>query len=244
MSSRQRIADSSVSGEIIDENIPSVAGRRRNDSARERAIEVRDHSKAETARKINISTKRELVSAVQKRGTEVSARLVVVGGCQDEILVAISRRAGHLRTTSGVQAGKAVRNLEIGVLDSLDRIADVLDQFHLQSVIYRASNWLEHKERRLSWVFATESAGCRHRGRAARTEISAAAQSVSSEISYSRGPWFIRTRSTSGIARAVHNRFIDRRNAAVCQRSGNGRLCACETEIRHVSVVVNVYTQQ
>src|ERR1051326_71333 len=157
MSSRQRIADSSVSGEIIDENIPSVAGRRRNDSARERAIEVRDHSKAETARKINVSAKRELVSAVQKCGTEVSARLVVVSSCENEILVAISRRARDLCATSGIQTRQTVRNLEIGILDALDRIADVLYQFHLQSVVYRAPNWLQHKERILEPVLTAES---------------------------------------------------------------------------------------
>ena len=104
-----------------------------------------DQSQAEATRNIRVPTKRNLMSAVEQCWTIVPARVVVIRGLQDEVLIAVRGGACELCPTGVAEIRQAVGSLEVHCLDAAEGIVDVLHEFHLQSGVNRASNWFQEE---------------------------------------------------------------------------------------------------
>src|SRR5467141_2999526 len=127
MSSRHRILNRTVPGEVGTEDFPVAhLAVRNNQAPRQRAVEVADHAQPEARRYIDIAAKRNLVSAIQQRWPEEPVRLVVVDRLNDKVLIGFTRRAVHLRSAGVLKPGQAVGQLEISSLYTPQRVVDVL----------------------------------------------------------------------------------------------------------------------
>src|ERR1700757_3162721 len=110
--------------------------------------------------------------SIQGEGSEVSVRISVIQGCNNEILVRFARTdcAVWSRPTASVfEAGQSVRDLHVESLHTAEWTADVCCQFCLQPVVDRSTNRRQKTERGCLWVDASKSTGVTERSEAALT---------------------------------------------------------------------------
>src|SRR5215813_13635361 len=103
--------------------------------------------------KIAEAAKRELMGPIQKVGSVVTVRLIVVCGVDDEVLIAVAGCSRRLSATRVFQAGKAIGKLEVDALH-------VLHQLDLHGIVAGTSDRLEENGSLLGRVDTLESAIC------------------------------------------------------------------------------------
>src|SRR3984957_13570984 len=229
---RERILNASVPGKVRPEDFAACPCVRNIKRARQWAVEVSDQPNAESSWYIHIPAKRQLVGTIQQRGSEVPARVVVVGGNYDKVLIVVRRHSVSLLAAGTGELRQTVRHLEVRRFDAAHRVGHVLLQGHLQSVINRASYGFEEVHLRLALVHSAKSARPPDSidGRATCADVGPAAEAVVSVISH---------RCASGDC-AIHCGTTAERGVGSC----NGSICPRQVKDAGVAYTVDVNTGQ
>src|SRR5215475_8976600 len=90
---------------------------------------------------------------IQKVGSVITVRLIVVCGVDDEVLIAVAGCSRRLSATRVFQAGKAVGKLEVDALH-------VLHELDLHGIVTGTSDRLKKNGRLLGRVDTLESTVC------------------------------------------------------------------------------------
>src|SRR5580658_6718326 len=142
--SRQNVAEASVGGktavtgavatDIRHEDAARASSGAQGEGHGQRAVEMSDHAHAEVQGQIHRSAERYLVLAIEPVRPQITLRVVEVGGDGDEVIVGRGRNI----------ALQLIRNLQIKIRNSWERILQVLLQGQLHRVIFRVTDGEQH----------------------------------------------------------------------------------------------------
>src|SRR5579864_5716137 len=209
-------------------------------------------TKLQTTLNRHIAAERDLVSAVQRRRTEVPVRILAVQSRNDEVLVSARSRNRSVRVNASsgiIEARERVRYLEVQNTNSGQWVSDIRGQLGLQAVVHGTSHRTQEAQWRCKRVDSTKGASvtvgkecisiicsvrcCRVT--AAATEISGRGQSAPSVSGDCRAFTDSAVNGRAVEAGATPNRIINNRD----------RLLGCRlVEIADVSGVILINSQQ
>src|ERR1700682_3072145 len=149
---------------------------------------MRNDAQLQAPRQVRITTKGELVRAVQHRRSEIAIRVGIVERGRAHVLV--RGRGVDWTVAEGparvLKPGECVRNLKVQRSYSSKRVLHILYEFGLQSVVHRTANRFGKYQRRALRINARESAVVANLGNARLIKVGRGGQAIIGKVRNAR----------------------------------------------------------